>query len=113
MDGDPSAVIPTPRERLSTSHKLSDLLQNYLSTISHKCRLQPQLVIKAWHKVVGESFASMTKAIRFDEGVLLVHVSNSTLMSILNRTQDKERLRKALQDLVPGVEVRSIVFRIG
>ena len=107
----PDHFSQTPRHQ--TSRHLGSLLKNYLQTVSVKCRQQPQLVLSAWGRVLDEPFSSMTKAVRFDEGTLYVHVSNSTLLSILNRGPDRARLLKALQDAVPGVEIRSISFRIG
>ncbi len=84
-----------------------------MHNVSVKCKQQPQLVVAAWPNVIGEPFSTMTKAVRFDEGTLFVNVSNSTLLSILNRAPDRQRLLKALQDAVPGSQIRTISFRIG
>ena len=100
-------------EQERSSHRLRDLMSKYMHSISVKCKQQPQLVLALWPKVIGEQFAPMTKAIRFDEGILYVTVSNSTLLSILSRQSDKVRLIKALQELVPGQHIRTINFRIG
>lgn len=97
----------------TTSRHLKSLLKGYMHNVSVKCKQQPQLVLAAWSKVLDAPFSTMTKAVRFDEGTLHVHVSNSTLLSILNRAPDRQRLLKALQDAVPGVQIRAISFRIG
>ena len=100
-----------PREL--TSQRLEPLLNKYLQSISAKCRQQPQLVLAAWPKGIGEQFAQMSKAVRFSDGVLLVHVANSTLMSIVSRPSDRARLLRALQEQVPGIEIKGINFRVG
>lgn len=101
-----------PLTRLSTSHKLSDLLLAYIANVGKKCNAQPLLVLQAWPQVIGQ-FASMTRATRFIEGVLHVSVSNSTLLSLLSTPKDKARLVHELMQKVPGVQIKSIVFRIG
>lgn len=97
---------------LTTNHMLGELLAAYVTKIGKKCNAQPLLVLKAWPEVIGQ-FAHMTRATRFEDGVLHVSVSNSTLLSLLSNPKDKARLMQALMQRVPGIELKSIVFRNG
>lgn len=66
----------------------------------------------AWPEVVGAKLATMTRAVSFVEGVLLVKVSNSSLHSLLFRYEKGPLLRR-LRQKFPAVSITDIVFRIG
>jgi hypothetical protein len=69
--------------------------------------------MELWAHVVSPSYVNMTRAVRFDEGVLYVQVSNSSLLSVLHGASEKKKLIEALQAKVPDVLIRDISFRMG
>jgi hypothetical protein len=95
-----------------TNKQLKDLLPKALGSIGAMHRDRPDLVLAAWPEVIGEKLASMTKATSFDQGVLYVKVSNSTLYSLLAQ-HERGRLLKSLREKFPSVEIKNIHFRIG
>lgn len=96
-----------------TSQKLADLLPNVIAKVEAKYNGKPQVILEEWPKIVGPEIAPMTRAERFDDGVLYVKVKNSTLLSLLNSPHDKKRLIEALKNKLSGISIRNIVFRIG
>ncbi len=96
-----------------TSQKLADLLPNVVAKVQAKFNGKPQVILDEWPKIVGPELAPMTRAERFDDGVLYVRVKNSTLLSLLNTPQDKARLIEALKQKLSGIAIRNILFRIG
>lgn len=95
-----------------TTHRIADLLPQVLSNISEVHRDRPDLVLAAWPEVIGEKLASMTKAVSFCDGVLVVKVKNSTLYSLLSQ-HDRLRILRNLQIKFPSVTFKNVVFRIG
>lgn len=95
-----------------TNKMLKDLLPKALGSIGALHRDRPDLVVAAWPQIIGEKLAAMTKAISFDQGVLYVKVSNSTLYSLLSQ-HERKRLLKSLREKFPAVEIKHIHFRMG
>ncbi len=95
-----------------TNKQLVDLLPKMLSSIGAKHHDRPDLIIAAWPQIIGEKLASMTKAVSFDNGILFVKVSNSTLYSVLSQ-HERGRLLKSLRKKFPSIEIKNICFRIG
>lgn len=96
-----------------TTHQIEDVLPYIIQKIGRQVHAQGQLIIEMWPNVVGPQLAPMARAIRFYEKTLYVHVSNSTLLSLLHNPQDKQRLILELQKRVPGAIINNIVFKIG
>lgn len=95
-----------------TNKQMKDLLPKVLSHIGAIYRDRPDLILAAWPLIIGEKLASMTKAICFEKGILVVKVSNSTLYSLLSQ-HERGRLLKNLREKFPAVEIKNIHFRIG
>lgn len=95
-----------------TNKKLSDLLPKVLGEIGALHRDRPDLILASWPHIIGEKLASMTKAVCFENGVLTVKVSNSTLYSLLSQ-HERGRLLKCLREKFPSVGIKNIHFRIG
>lgn len=70
------------------------------------------MILEGWHQVIDEKWRSMTQAISFEKGVLMVKVRNAALHSILVQ-QEKGKLLKKLQKKFPEAEIKNIIFRIG
>ena len=97
----------------TTSRQLSDLARRYLAHLEQKMQAKPQEILEAWPRVIGPSFASMTQAVQFEDGVLYVKVRNSSLLSLLHSASERARLVDALRKEIPDVEIKDISFRIG
>lgn len=95
-----------------TNKQMKDLLPKVLSQIGMIYRDRPDLILAAWPEIIGEKLASMAKAVCFENGILVVKVSNSTLHSLLAQ-YERSRLLKNLREKFPSVEIKHIHFRIG
>lgn len=95
-----------------TTRKMSELLPTVLEQIGEIYNERPDLIISAWSAIIGPQLASMTEAMAFTNGVLVVKVKNSSLHELLIR-QDKPRILKSLRMKFPKVSINNIVFRIG
>lgn len=91
---------------------MEDLLPRVLFAISEKYQDRPDLILATWPSIIGEKLASMTEAVSFNEGTLVVKVKNSTLYSLLVHNE-KRRLLEALKKKFPKVDIRSIHFKMG
>ena len=105
----------TPRNydgQKPTGKKLQEILPQFLSGLSEKCREAPHQVLEAWPEIVGERARQLTRAVSFEAGVLTVQVKNSTLLSLL-AMHEKPRLMAAFRKRFPNLSIREIFFRIG
>ena len=109
----------TPRRRgvydgqKPTSRKLQDLLPQVLGSLQWKYNAQPKLLLDEWANIIGDTLAPLTRAVRFEDGVLHVKVKNSTLLSLLHSPADKQKILEAIRNALPGIVIRNILFRIG
>jgi hypothetical protein len=87
-------------------------LHGALNTIAKRQQDRPDLILAAWPMMVGSRLSGMSRAVSFEEGVLMVVVNNSTLYALLQGTE-KARLTRELQSRFPDVEIRAIHFRVG
>lgn len=95
-----------------TTHRVTDLLPVVLAQIGEAYQDRPDLILASWPEIIGSQLSSMTQAISFNEGVLVVKVKNSTLHSLLSQN-DKPRILSSLKKRFPKVEIKNIIFRIG
>ena len=96
-----------------TSRQLKDLARRYLDHLERSLQQRPQEVVALWPEVAAPSYLAMTQAVKFEDGVLHVKVSNSALLSLLHELSERKRLVEALRKKVPDVEIKDISFRIG
>lgn len=96
----------------NTNKHIADILPKVLDRIAKIHSDRPDLILLAWPELIGEKLRAMTQAVSFREGVLVVHVKNSTLLSILAQ-QEKKRLLQELRGKFPSVSIRDLVFRLG
>jgi hypothetical protein len=95
-----------------TGRLIKDLLAPILEQVENSSHDKPEELIKAWPEMVGDKIASMTQAVSYMEGTLLVKVQNSTLYSLLS-LHEKPRLLKKMQETFPHLKVKKITFRMG
>jgi len=91
---------------------MRELLTSLLHEISSKYVDQPTAVMAAWPSLVGPKLAPMTEVVRFEEGIMVVKVKNSTLYSLLEQ-QEKGRLLNALRKQFPKNVIKALVFKLG
>jgi hypothetical protein len=96
----------------TTTHQLQDLLTFAVSKIGTVYKDRPDLVLAAWPEIIGPKFASLTKAVSFDEGILAIKVKNSSLLSLLSQ-YEKPKILSSFKQKFPNMLFKSIVFRIG
>jgi hypothetical protein len=95
-----------------TNKHLKNLLPTALKEIEEKQKIRPDRILKGWEEVIEKKWLSMTQAISFEKGVLMVKVKNAALYSMLVQ-QEKQKLLYRLQEKFPEVEIKNIIFRIG
>lgn len=95
-----------------TTHRLKDVMPHILDQITEVFADRPDLILAAWHELIGPHLSPMTEAVSFDQGILTVKVKNSTLFSLLSQ-RDKPKLLDLLRSKFPKVEIKTILFRIG
>jgi predicted nucleic acid-binding Zn ribbon protein len=74
-------------------------------------RLSEAAVMKAWAEAAGPLHARHTRPRAFRDGILIVSVSNSALLSEL-RTYSKKLILQRLRDRLGAVKLRDIAFRM-
>ena len=97
---------------LPTGRQVRDLVPKILSNISAKMSDEPLQILEAWPEIVGKRISKMSRSVGFEDGILKVHVKNSTLYSLLTE-HEKPRLVAAFRKRFPNVNFRDIFFRIG
>ena len=95
-----------------TSKLMQNLLPNILEKIGKNQENRGDLILASWPEIIGEKLAKMTQAFSFEAGVLTVKVKNATLYSLLSQ-HEKPKLLENLQKKFPGVDIKTIVFRMG
>lgn len=95
-----------------TSRKMSDLLPVVLEKVGETYKERPDLILAAWPGVIGPRFSPYTEALSFSDGVLIVKVKNSTLLSLLS-VKEKPRILNLLKKKFPKVSIHNILFRRG
>ena len=95
-----------------TTHKMTELLPDVLETISGVYKARPDLILASWPTIIGPQMASMTQAVSFNEGILVVKVKNSTLYSVLSQ-RDRTKILNLLQVKFPKAQIKNIIFRMG
>jgi hypothetical protein len=95
-----------------TGRPIKEFLPGILSDLSAKLSDNPVQILDAWPEIVGNRISKMTRAVRFEDGVLRVQVKNSTLNSLLVE-HEKPRLVAAFRKRFPKVTFRDIFFRRG
>ena len=95
-----------------TSHSISDILPSVLTHVTTLYGERGDLIINGWPDIIGPNLSGMTAAESFKDGILYVRVRNSTLHSLLSQ-HDKPKILRKLRQRFPGVNIKTIVFRMG
>lgn len=95
-----------------TSRPIDVIIPKVLRNITGSFKEGGAVILGAWSEIVGEKLAPMTKAVKFERGVLSVKVKNATLHSLL-KEHEKWRLLREYRQRFPSLTVKDIVFQIG
>jgi hypothetical protein len=96
----------------SSSVELKNLFPSLLKKMEKLQKDCPQQIIAAWPHVVGEKWALLAKAASFTDGILVVKVKNSTVLSQLVQ-YEKQRILKTLTEKFPSHSIHEIRFCMG
>jgi hypothetical protein len=92
--------------------KLETLLPSFMRRLGESQKQRPDLVLAAWPILVGEKIAQMARVQSFEEGILTIKVTNSSLLSLLVQNE-RPRLLKELRKQFPCTRIYDIRFRMG
>lgn len=95
-----------------TSRQLKEVIPFVLKKVKGAYGHRSEEILAAWPDVIGKRLAGMTSAESFYDGILRVRVKNSTLLSLLKQ-YEKSRIISQMRRQFPGVEIKTILFRIG
>lgn len=95
-----------------TGRMIKDLLPKVLHGYEKTQENKVALIFEAWPSVVGEKLAPMTEVVSYDEGIVKIKVSNSTLLSVLTG-HEKGKLLAKLRECFPSVQIKTLHFFIG
>jgi hypothetical protein len=99
------------KNNIIPKHKLmKNVAGSVLKNIEEKLDKDPQKIIDSWPQMIDQKLVSMTKAVSFEKGVLVVKVLSSTLHSLLS-TYEKKKILQKLQKKFSIVQ--NIIFKIG
>ncbi len=87
-------------------------MAQFLAKLAQQQERHGEQILLAWPELIGKQLSSMTRAISFLDGVLLVKVQNATLYSLLSQ-YERPKLLSALKKRFPHAEIRALLFRIG
>ena len=95
-----------------TSRGIKEILPSVLRRLENEFELSHNLILSAWPDIIGGKLAAMTTAISFENGVLRVKVTNSTLLSLL-KEHEKDKLLASLRQQFPKFTIKTILFFLG
>lgn len=97
-------------EKFPAGRPIQDLLPSFLKSIERGKNNNGSQIEEVWAKLIGEKMIPFTRIQTLHEGVLFVQVSSPTLLNLL-ALKEKPRLLKALQQELPHLQIKTIVFR--
>jgi len=95
----------------NTSHNLYELLPNILKRIGRSYSNRLDLIMLSWPEIIGPKLAKMTRVVAYENAVLLVCVSNSTLYSLLVQNY-KPKILRDIKRCFPDLKIKDIKFKI-
>jgi len=96
--------------RFDTPKPISESLHNYLDKFPHKKKLRQGMVLSVWEDVVGEQISSQVSDIHFENGKLIIKVTNQVWRHEIhaNRFSIAKKLNtKVKSQIVGDIIVRS------
>jgi predicted nucleic acid-binding Zn ribbon protein len=107
--------VPTPlpaRAARTKGTSLAELLPGVVAQMGLEQRVQQQMILEVWPKVVGPAIAKHAQPTQLHRGVLTISVANSVWLYELSRNHKETILEKLTQRLNPS-PIKEIQFRAG
>jgi predicted nucleic acid-binding Zn ribbon protein len=104
--------LPEPDEKPDRTLSTREVLLQLAPKLGLESRLREEEIISAWVEIVGSFFAQHSRPVRLNQGVLVVHVLQPTVLYELER-QWKSLILTKLKERFGGKSIRELRFRIG
>ncbi len=88
--------------------RIGEMLPGVLHSLGLDRRFREQRLLAVWPEVAGPEIAAHTRALRYREGELVIHVDHGAWMQQLHFIESD--LRRRLRERVPGVALERIRF---
>lgn len=98
--------------KLARPKNINTLLPKILQNIEKNYKRNPSIVIHYFIEIIGSKLVPMVKVKSFENKVMVVIVTNSTLFSLLNN-YEKDNLLKKMQAKFSEENIKKIIFKIG
>jgi len=90
---------------------ISSSVDTFIASLQKNKQTSLELLNKIWYSIVGDGMRGMSQVVRYVSGVVVVVVSNSTLLSIL-ATHQYDAVYKKFKGLLNDTEFKKIAFRL-
>ena len=104
--------LPEPDEKPDRTLSIREVLVQLAPKLGLESRLREEEIISAWVEIVGDFFAQHSRPVRLQQGVLVVHVLQPTVLYELDR-QWKSLILTKLKQRFGGKVIRELRFRVG
>ena len=94
--------------RRSNTTKISEVIQDYLSSLNIDKKLKERQIIHSWEEVLGKNISDVTRNLYIKNGVLYISLNSSIVRHELLML--KTGLIKALNDKVGEEIIKDIRF---
>ena len=105
-------MAPQRRRRGGGPQPVGDILARYMRTSGLKEKLRSPAIYDCWPEVVGPDACCHSRVVGFSNCTLYVEVDSAPWLHMLSAFK-KQELLQDLRQLVRGVRVNNIKFRIG
>jgi predicted nucleic acid-binding Zn ribbon protein len=104
--------LPESDEKPDRTLAIREVLLQLAPKLGLESRLREEEIIAAWVEIVGGFFAQHSRPVRLNQGVLVVHVLQPTVLYELDR-QWKSLILTKLKQRFGGKVIRELRFRVG
>jgi predicted nucleic acid-binding Zn ribbon protein len=104
--------LPQPDEKPDRMLSIRDVLVQLAPELGLEARLREEEIFSAWSEIVGEFFATHSRPVRLQQGMLVVNVLQPTVLYELDR-QWKTLILAKLKKRFGGKLIKELRFRIG
>ncbi len=97
-------------DKYPAGRPVKNLLPSFLKKIqsaqcSRSCSLND-----VWSEIIGEKYAQFTKIDKYDNGMLFISVTSSSLLNMLTM-MDKSELIDRIKEKLTSLQIKNIVFK--
>lgn len=102
----------SPHPAALAGKKLDGMLNDFLRELKPSTLSMQETIFTLWDSIVGPKIAPLARPLCFEEGVLKVVVSSSTLLHLLSM-HEKAKILRQLRMQIPSCGIQNILFRLG